>query len=393
MKKNVSNKKFIKRLLSVITGIILWVIIVYIEDASFDTTLKGIPVQISGESAIIQSDLVVVNEDDLGSASISVRGKRADIINAMDEITAVADVSKITTPGVYNIKVSYDLATNALYITERKTESVEVVIERAVTREFDILVVQEGVNPDSDIIIETKTNFKTVNVKAAARDIERIDAMAAFVDISGMVQDNVSKFPIKPVDKQKKEIKLDYMHTEYDGIEVESLLHQKKKLPIEIEFNEKDMKKFVFEVEAISAKEAEVVVLEGVTIESLKVPIDYDERAGKLEYTTQIEEIEGVYIPPKYENITVKLKVQPKVDKTVTVPLAVIAGEKAENSLPTEIDLHLKGAEADLLDDNVKATLDLSGYRTGHQSVKVLVEFLKDNMSLAEEKYIDVQIK
>ena len=193
MKINVSNKRFITKILSVIAGIIFWVIIVYIEDAGFDTTLKGIPVQLSGEATIIQSDLVVVNKGEIGTASIAVRGKRSDIINSMDNISAVADISKITSPGVYNIKVSYDLATNALYITERKTQSVEVVVEKAVEKEVDIAIVQQGTNPNSNIIIETKTGSNKVRVKAAARDIEKISSMAAFVDISGMTEDNISK--------------------------------------------------------------------------------------------------------------------------------------------------------------------------------------------------------
>ena len=393
MKINVSNKRFITKILSVIAGIIFWVIIVYIEDASFDTTLKGIPVQLSGEIAIIQSDLVVVNKGEIGSASIAVRGKRSDIINSMDNISAVADISKITSPGVYNIKVSYDLATNALYITERKTQSVEIVVEKAVEKEVDIAIVQQGTNPNSNIIIETKTGSDKVRVKAAARDIEKISSMAAFVDISGMTEDNISKYPIKAVDEQMREIKLDYIYSEYDGIEVESKFYQKIKLPIEVEFNQRDMRKYAFQIESISAKEAEVGVLDNIEVESLKLPVDYDEKTGEIKYTVPIEPVRGVYIPPEYENITVKLKVQPVVEKTVAIPLTVTSKEKADGEIPKEISVRLKGAETELLAENVKATLDLSGYHTGNHNIKVLIEPLKDNISITEEKYIDVQIK
>lgn len=393
MKMNIPNKRFITKILSVIAGIIFWVIIVYIEDASFDTTLKGIPVQLSGEATIIQSDLVVVNKDEIGTAGISVRGKRSDIINSMDNISAVADISKITSPGVYNIKVSYDLATNALYITERKTQSVEIVVERAIEKEFDVDIVQMGTNQNSNVIIETKTDSKKVIVKAAARDIERINSMAAFVDISKMTEDNISKYPIKAVDEQMREIKLDYIYSEYDGIEVRSTLYKKVKLPIEVEFNQRDMKKYAFEIESISAKEAEVGILDDIEVESLKLPLDYNDEIDELKYTLPIKPVNGVYIPPEYENITVKLKVQPIVEKTITVPLTVISKEKAAIDIPKEISVKLKGAQNKLLPENVKATVDLSEYRTGHHNIKVLVESLKDNIIVTEEKYIDIQIK
>ena len=92
-----------------------------------------------------------------------------------------------------------------------------------------------------------------------------------------------------------REIKLDYIYSEYDGIEVESKFYQKIKLPIEVEFNQRDIRKYAFQIESISAKEAEVGVLEDIEVESLKLPVDYDEKTGEIKYTVPIEPVRGVF--------------------------------------------------------------------------------------------------
>ena len=391
--KNIERKFFIQ-LISVIIGIILWAIIIYIEDASFDTTLKGIPVQLSGESSLMLDDLVVVNKGDIGQASISVRGKRSDIINAMDGVSAVADVSNIVSPGVYNIKVSYELATNALYITERKTSSVEVIVENAQSKEFDVNIVQQGTNLDSRMIVESKTDAEKITVKGAAEDIEKIKYMDVFVDISGMAADETADYAIKATDAQHKEIKFENsIYMEFDGVEVENILHKKLTLPVKIDFTAEDKEKYALEVESVSEEEIDVGAASDIDITSLEAVVDYDEGTKNTEYTVRISEKEGVYIPPESRFVTVKIKVRPLTEQFITVPLTIKANEGEAYSAPQNVSLRIRGAAEDISAANITAEADITGYGPGLHPVEVKVAFSKESLSLGEAAYVDIQVR
>ncbi len=393
MKMKKSEKRFLVKLASVLMGIILWVIIVYIEDASFDTGLKGIPISVSGENVLIGQDLVVVNKGEIGQASISVRGKRSDIINASDGIYAVADVSKISAPGTYNIKVNYELASNTLYITDRKTQYVEIEVEKAVVKEFPLELVHRGTLPDSTKIVESNAKKKKITVSGSEKDIEKIGHMAVFVDISKMTGEITDNYKVSAADGELKEIKFtNSIYPSYESVDVSSVLHKKVSLPVNVEFNSKDLEKYALEIESVSAKEIDVGVAEGVEISALRAIVDYDENTRATEYTVELEGQEGVYIPTQDREITVKLKVRPVVERYIAVPLNVKSTAGGSYSAPQTVNLLVRGAAEDMLQENISAQADITGYSRGTHTVEIKVNFSKGSLSMKNKQYVEITI-
>lgn len=387
--KNI-ERRFLMQFISVIVGLILWVVLVYIEDASFETTLKDIPIQLNGETALLNNDLLVVNKSSVGESAISVRGKRSDIINSMDDISATIDVSKITVPGVYNIKVDYELATNAIYITEKKTSSVEISVERMQSRDFDVKVIQQGVAvPDK--LIESQITQDKISVKGSSGDISMIDHLAVFVDISTITHETVSRYALKAVDKDDKEIKFtDEIYMASDGIDVTNVAHKKIKVPVKADLRDPD-KKCVLKLESISESEVYIGVDSDISVTELKAIVNYDEK--NTEYTVELEDVDGVYIPPESRTVTVKIKADLIEEQYISVPLNVKKADGQQYNAPSEVTLRVRGAASDIIASNITAEIDITGHGTGFFSAEVNVTFKEATLSLAEKQFITVNIE
>lgn len=394
MKRKTVERKFFTRIISIVIGLALWAIIIYTEDANFDTTIKSIPIQISGESILTENDLIVANRSSIGEAVISVRGKRSDIIGSMGSIYATADVSKIEAPGRYNIKLTYELATNALYITRRRVSSVEIVVEKAVSKEFELEVIHQGTNPNSGVLTESVPEKKKITVKGTAADIAEVKHMAVYVDISEMLTETASSYPVTALDEQYRAVKTENeLYREFDSVNVLSTLHSKRTLPVEIVFAEEDRKKYAFEIESVSAKEIEVGAAEDVAVSSLRAVLDYNEETGAEEYVLKVEQPEGVYIPENSKTVTVRLKAYPMKEQYVTVPLTVNAESDKDYSAPAEISIRVCGAEQYLNAQNITAEADIIGLETGQHNVEVKISFAKEAMYLPQKQYITISVR
>lgn len=394
MKLKNKEKKLFLKLTSVIIGIILWAIIIYTEDANFDAVIKSIPIQISGETVIADNGLIVANRSELGAATVSVRGKRSDIINSMINTTATVDVSGIDEPGKYNLKVSYELASNAIYITQRKLSSIEIVVERAEEKEFDVEIIQQGTNPSSGIIVESRPETERVKVKGTGADLAAIKHMAVYVDISEMLGDTSLKYQLVALDEQYRELKTDNMiYPELYSVGVSSKLHKRRTLPVKIEFPEEDREKYAFEILSTSAEEIEVGADTGASTAALRAVLDYDEAKPGDEYILTIEEANGIYIPNESKTVTVRIKAYPMAEQYVTVPLSVNALSGEGYSAPSEISLRVKGAKQYLAAENITASADITGYGAGVHNVEVEISFSKQAMYLPEKQYVNITIQ
>lgn len=394
MKKIDLQKKSVLRLFSVIIGIVIWVIIIYTDNYTIDANLGGIDVQVTGESTLMSNRLVLVNRNDIGAGAVSVRGRRSDIIKAMGDVTATVDLSKISEPGLYDIKVNYDLNTSAIYITDKKTVSVQVAVEKMEEKILEVEVVHNGNVPDEEIIIESVPDKNEIVVEGAKADIDKIGHAAVFVDISGMKEDAVGEYAIKLVDSEYRELGFENtVKTDYGNVNVTNIIHKKVTLPVKLVFPEEYGKKYLFETEWKSKKEIVAGVDGDMDISEIKAIIDKEEFSTETkEYTVKLQKEPGVYM--ETEEVKVLVEPIPIVKKEITVPLEIETDEKNKDkySVQKDVTLKIQGGEKHINKENITAKVDIKKLEAGMHTVKVEVEFGKSSLSLAEDAYVAVTV-
>lgn len=393
--KILSSKKNISRLISIVLGIVVWIILIYTEDASFNVKLKGLDVQIAGEHQLFENHLVITNKDDLKRASVSVRGKRTDIIKSMGDITATVDVSGLLAPGSHNVKVLYNINTSAVYVSENNTPTIEVVLEKTKTKEMDVEVIQMGKIAD-DLIVESVLGEEKVIIEGAADDIDKVKYASVYVNIGELSADSEAEYKVMLLDSEHEEIEFENrVKADKEKIGVKNIIHKKATVPVKIDALDVDEEKYVLDVQSISKEKVSVGLLDGVfyneAVYILNVREISDEPAT---FTAEWKEEPGVYMPENLKQLKVELSVVPNYKKTITVPIEVLGVDGQYELSDENLILNVKGAEKDITAENIHASIDLSEYKSGHHTVKVKVDLKKKTIDTnVDNHYISVVIK
>ena len=144
-------------LASVALAAILWAWVTTLRDPETSRLFPNIPVAAEN----LPSGLVLTTESE--EARIRVSGPESVIDQIQqDDIQAVADLSDVTEPGRYAVPVQVD-APSDVWRTSVDPDSVEVVVDQSITREFPLIVEVSGV---------AETNLRTATVEPAVSTVE-----------------------------------------------------------------------------------------------------------------------------------------------------------------------------------------------------------------------------
>ena len=232
---NSGMRRMILKIISVFISIVLWLFITYTEDSQMDVTVNSIDVQLTGESYLNEQGFMVVNKSSIPTAAVTVRGKRGDIISVMDSIGAYVDVSGITNEGSYKLRPSFDIPSNAVYISQRKTLNVEVDIEKIENKTVDVRVVQKNSDMNKSYMVESIPTKETVVIRGAHDDIASIDHAAVYIDAAEISQDeSVTGTLIYENSENSEVICINELFTEANEMTVLNKVYEKYEIPVNI---------------------------------------------------------------------------------------------------------------------------------------------------------------
>ena len=288
-------------ILSVIIAILAWVLVTYTTDPDITKTITASRIDIVGEDVLLKNGYVVTNQSEFPRLTIKMRGKRSDLIKALDNTTVVVDVSQFTKEGEIEIETSAKLPTSRINV-ERISESViPITVESIKTKEIPVRIVQVGELPG--MLVKSEPESKTVTLKGAGLELDMVEAVEALVDISTM--ENSGTVEASYVLVLKNDAERDDISTiniTENIITVSNTLYHETEVPIKVQatsaneyiLSDKDTK--------TEPKTVMIGVPDGMEIEYVTVSID--ENAEEGEY--KINKIDNVYIPEDRKSVIVK---------------------------------------------------------------------------------------
>ena len=120
-KANVTNTQKLKTvILSVFLAVIVWFMVIYVNDPDITTTVSDLNVRFVGEMSLMDKKLAVTGKDKIPELSVVVTGKRSDLMNFMDDIYVQVDVSDIDTTGEYNLSGVISIPTTRISVEKEK---------------------------------------------------------------------------------------------------------------------------------------------------------------------------------------------------------------------------------------------------------------------------------
>lgn len=400
MKKiNDVKRKRILKAVSAFAAVIIWIFVTQTENPTMDYTVKKIDISIKNENYLDNKGLVITNKDEIGEASVVIRGRRRDLINVLDSIEASVNVADIQEPGEYRIKAEYDIPNNTVDIAKRKTNTVLVKVSAIEEKEIDVKVIQTGKADNESYIVESVLDTEKILIKGADEDIKKIDHASVYIDVSQMSETNEDIYNIVCENANGETIKVpDEVIIGQDTVGVINNVYEKITLDVNVTIpNELNG----YEVNILTTNREKVAVglksadISGISALSAILKVD-EIVTGTGNYKAEINVPDGIYLDPKTKEVELSVEIIEKAEKIVTLPIKVKnAKKKGYTLLQENVQVKLSGDKQKLKAENVEAYIDLSKVKgTGKKTVYVQFETKTDGIKTdGTEVGVDIVIE
>lgn len=191
--KNKIFNNFALKILAVISAVILWLVVVNIDNPQVTRTISGIPISIKDEE-VLESQNKVYTITSSETASVMVTGKRKVVDNlTIEDFVAEVSLNEMSIVNAVPINVTAKNSTVAKEVEISLTTTMMTLeLEDVITETYDITVVTNGSPATGYVAGEITKGREYIKVTAPVSIHEKIDMAVVSVDISN-VKDDVSK--------------------------------------------------------------------------------------------------------------------------------------------------------------------------------------------------------
>ena len=341
MKKKIKNNLDLK-ILAVLFAIILWLIVVNIDDPIKTVQFSGVEVQILNGDELEAQGKVYEILDGTGEITITVKGRRSIVEDISKEnITAVADMKDLTTMNTLSIEVSSNKYGNELDDIKSDQENVRISIEdlKKVQKVIEIEIVGE---PDDGYILGTLTTaLNQIYLEGPESLIAKVSSARAQLDVDGVKANVSSSVPIKLYDKNGKEINDERISMNISTVSVNQEILMTKEVPVEFRVGGSPAEGYALTGEITS--DINTVVIAGRKsvlddIDSIVIPesvLDVDDLRSDLEVRVNLQD----YLPGNVifadSTMSVYTKVNVEVQKETFVTVSFSKADVQVLNLPS----------------------------------------------------------
>lgn len=220
------------KILSLSLAILLWIVILNVDNPVITQTFKDIPVTVINEQSLEEKDKTF--EITKGSKiDVKVKGKRS-IIESLttSSFQAVADLSMLSITSVANIDITVPRYRESVEIIDTGDYKLKVSLENRSMQQFRVEVVEHGTVAEGYYIKEKIARPNMIQVSGAETVINTIAEVVVDVDVSNQNENmKVKKIP-KVYDKNGAEIDPNKLSLNYEEVEVAVNLLKTKEVPL-----------------------------------------------------------------------------------------------------------------------------------------------------------------
>lgn len=408
MKKRITNNLALK-LISLFIAIVVWFVIVNIEDPTTSKNVSGIAVSVINENAISEAGKCYVIDSD-GTVDIRVKGPKSviDKVDASD-FTATADLSKYSITNTVPVEVEFTSKRNFSMepeIVYGKNNNINIVLDDFVTKEYDIVLNMVGSESDGYYVSKDQISTDSDKVKISGPEtvIKSIDRVCIDVDISDIKDETFVLSKIKIEDKYGKAVNSDRITFNRDVINVTVNPLIEKEVPIKVvtkgnpvqEYSVNNATSDIASIKVVGDKAS----VEGINIIELVVDVNNQKKTIKKKFDLS-----------KYISSTVKMNSNKKIanveitfKKNITRELSFKAEDIEFRNIQTgylnkfdnekKLNITIKGLEqyvSNVTIAELKPFIDLKLMSVGKHKVKVMFDN-KNNITFIKDAYLEIDI-
>lgn len=211
LKKHLNpNKRVFSLLLCIVSAFALWVYVSYVENPQITRSVKHIALSVYGEDSLNAKGFAIKSVSD-DYISLTLNTKRSNYRHLSPEsIAASVDVSSLTAVGEHTLNVSVVFPSSASNVSISDSNvTVDVVIEKYVTQEFEIMPKLSGKMPSGYSVKEMLINSSSPSISVSGSEsvIASIEQVATSpIDISDITADFQKQITLQALDKHGRSV-------------------------------------------------------------------------------------------------------------------------------------------------------------------------------------------
>lgn len=383
------------KLLSLAIAIIVWIVIVNIDNPTVTKLFRDIPVEIINEN-VVKSKEKVYSVVEGSTVDILVKGRKSvlDYIKASD-LRAVADLRNLTFTNAVPILPSCTKS-NAVECSLGDIKTLKISLEDMSTKQFKVTPVQKGIPEDGYFIGSMKVKPNMIQVSGAKSQIAKIDQIRVDADVSNAMKDFTTTGKPKAYDADGRILDISGFTFSSKKVAVFCDILQTKQVSILLSpQNAPEREKILLEYEPKQITiAAETEILKKMN--RIVIPIDLTKIEEKLETELNIVEYlpKNIQLADKTHSIVVRAQRQQKPQeqtKVISFSTDQIGIENLESNLQVQfeenqVEVAVSGLENKLKALSVEALkpiLNCKGLNDGIQQVKLSFQKI-DGVQIAD---------
>lgn len=385
MKKMLTDNLGLK-LLSVLFAIMLWLIVVNIDDPVITQDFSPIRVTMLNEDAVTGKDKVYKIEDNSDIISVRVKAKRS-VINklSVEDFTATADMEKnIKFDNLVGIEVSCSNKNVKSSDITKSRENVVISIEDASTEQFNVGVDTVGTQASGYVIGTAVPEQGLIQISGPSSVIAKIKRVAVEISITGVNSDRTLTGTVYLYDSDGSKLDTSYLdyYGKTEGMDVNVTVLKTKTVPLRVGCSGVPAEGYSFlrlsykpEMIEIAGASADIGSVSAVVIPDEVV--DITGISEDTQFSVDISEYlpSGIRLANDTDTtVAISVELEKKQGKTIRIPVSQISFRNMPKGLDVdfedleEIEIMVMGTSAELAElqtDEIAVTLNLSGCKAG----------------------------
>lgn len=411
MKDRLTNNIGLK-LVSLLFAVVLWALVVNIDDPVDETTYRSVPVKVLHEEIFTAKASTYRIVDGNETVNVTVRAKRSVLADIREkDIEVTADIKNRVTNSLSEATLPTQVTIKGFegeYVEAYTTPvNLQIEIEPSTTKTLVFSVETIGTPRDGNILGEVTANPEKITLAAGRSQIDRVKKAVAKADVSGISESGEVEAELILYDGNGKVIDPAFFDNNLgtEGLKVNVKVLKTKAVPLE--FNTSKINPAAGYTLANLVYEPKTVVIAG-TAEKLKelnriyIPSNVLEMDG-IQESREINVDIREYLPKEIQladntagTVVLTISIEKYGTKTFTIPTNnillenALAGLKPSVAVIGNIEIKVHGSKAALenLTEIPKVYVNLEKYTTaGTVNVPVQAELptgcaIADNVTL-----------
>ncbi len=380
-------KNFRLKILAFIFAVILWFVVIHVDNYVVTKTITGIPVEtLNGEVIEETGNLYAITEGD--TVDIIVRGERSVVDDlTSDDFVATADLSKLslTNTARINVKAVSSKVGNAISITYLN-EFVSLSIEPMSDTNLSITIYPEGDVMRGYALGNMVATPNLVTVTGPESIIDKIETVRAIVSVQNMNESFETTAELVCLDSSGNAIHENQITLSDESVNVKVEVYPIKSVPVNVTtmgivadgYTLKDITYNPDKVEIAGDTET-LDKIESIDIKNISVSglnSDYETNVDVANYLP-----EGVLLADENDSqIAIKIGIEKIVQKVINVTTADLTLKNADDNMeyrvviPANLRLTVSATEELMNDVDVSKLnlfLDVEGLGVGSHEVVI----------------------